>query len=526
MSWEIETVNQQLRKQQKDIEYVRELNYSLAPGINIGTSAFGYGSSGTALVPKSGFTAFQPMIHGMGAIVSGTFVNGGGTNDQISLYGTTVIVDWSTWVILQSYIVNQVVKSTLSSDYYKCTSPVTSVVDPSLDPVHWTIDNTDAIALKTINGTLNDGQIITLKPRAGKTVVLKTGGNINITSDVTIGSSDVVFIQYFQDNSPANQYNVIVSKSSASAAYLPIAGGSMIGPIGFTHQVCNIVASVLDIASSANSSYVSITGGGPNLQGISAVIPTDAFLILYNISGGDLTLKQATGAGMNIDTFTHSDVTFSQGDTIILVYNHSPGIWHQITGGLNGFANQSLSNLTNPTSINKDLIPHATTDFLNLGNDSHVWAIGNFSVLANVSNVIFGTNASGTRWIRGQGAGGIVYNVLNTEAHSMQVNFVEYFNVRAGIINATGIFTVSGQSNLNGNVLTDTDGTHTVGGSGLRFIINGINYLGLRKGAPTPSVIDIPSGYFQVMKDSRQIAGVGVKLWYNDAGTLVSTTLS
>lgn len=188
------------------------------------------------------------------------------------------------------------------------------------------------------------------------------------------------------------------------------------------------------------------------------------------------------------------------------------------------FANTTLSNLTSPTAINHDLLPHATTDFLNIGNDSHVWGTGNFSVVANVNNIIFGTNSGGTRWI--EKSGGLVYNVLTGEAHSFQVNNVEYFDVRGGNCNVTGTFTVSGTSNLNGNIATDTDITRSIGGTSTRFIINGQRYLGFKKSAGTPSVGDLPSGYFMVMKDTRQVDGTGVKLWYNDNNFLVSVALS
>jgi len=40
--------------------------------------------------------------------------------------------------------------------------------------------------VKFILGTLNDGQFVILKPETGTTKTLKTGGNINISTDVTI----------------------------------------------------------------------------------------------------------------------------------------------------------------------------------------------------------------------------------------------------------------------------------------------------------------------------------------------------
>jgi hypothetical protein len=99
----------------------------------------------------------------------------------------------------------------------------------AINPVIHTIQNTDQITLqsssvivddtgstlnlKTINGTLNNGQIIYVKPKAGKTLVLKSGGNINIGADITIPSGVVALLQYHEDD--GNKYDVVSISGSS-----------------------------------------------------------------------------------------------------------------------------------------------------------------------------------------------------------------------------------------------------------------------------------------------------------------------
>ena len=63
------------------------------------------------------------------------------------------------------------------------------------------------LELRTIYGTINNGQILLVKPVSGKTLTLKTGDNINITVDLLINDDEFVLLQY-QENS-GNKYNVL-----------------------------------------------------------------------------------------------------------------------------------------------------------------------------------------------------------------------------------------------------------------------------------------------------------------------------
>ena len=62
------------------------------------------------------------------------------------------------------------------------------------------IDNSSA-TIKTISGGTANGQIITLKPRESTTLTLETGGNIDLSSSVSVSDTEFVMLQFFDDDS-------------------------------------------------------------------------------------------------------------------------------------------------------------------------------------------------------------------------------------------------------------------------------------------------------------------------------------
>jgi len=79
------------------------------------------------------------------------------------------------------------------------------------------VDHTGVLDVRFIQGTLNDGTILYLKPKNGKTLTLKTGGNIDITSDVTVNDNQCAIVVFFKDNvtPDANGNYVVATVSSA-----------------------------------------------------------------------------------------------------------------------------------------------------------------------------------------------------------------------------------------------------------------------------------------------------------------------
>ena len=74
-----------------------------------------------------------------------------------------------------------------------------------------TVDSLDP-TIKTIEGTINDGQILFVKPIEGKTLTLGTGSNIDISSNVTVTDGEIAILQYFED--AGNKYLVLSGGTS------------------------------------------------------------------------------------------------------------------------------------------------------------------------------------------------------------------------------------------------------------------------------------------------------------------------
>ena len=59
------------------------------------------------------------------------------------------------------------------------------------------VDGTgNSLDLKNIVGTQADGQIVTIKPKEGKTLTLKTGGNIDVSSDTQLTDTQFTILQF------------------------------------------------------------------------------------------------------------------------------------------------------------------------------------------------------------------------------------------------------------------------------------------------------------------------------------------
>ncbi len=73
--------------------------------------------------------------------------------------------------------------------------------------------------IKWIEGALNDGQYIIIKPKSGDTITLKTGGNIYIPADLTVNDSELIICIFYEDQqSPDAEGNWVIHKQSAGGS--------------------------------------------------------------------------------------------------------------------------------------------------------------------------------------------------------------------------------------------------------------------------------------------------------------------
>lgn len=301
--------------------------------------------------------------------------------------------------------------------------------------------------------------------------------------------------------------------------FLPVAGGSMQGAIALNGiRSVSPSGTTLDVTKGTGnySSYVALGGLGPYTIKTITGAHDDGQVLYLKAPAGGITIDTT---GNILPANASSTYTWFSPDLVCLIYDNSISKWTQtsVPTALTSGANTALSNLTT-TSINTSLLPSGDLT-RNLGSQTLRWT----QLFTETIKWVAGREID----LKTVSDNGIDYNVNAGERHGFFVNASEYFSVSAGVVSVlSGFFTVSGTSNLNGNVNTDTDAVRSIGGTSTRFIINGQRYLGFKKSAGTPSVTDLPDGYFMVMKDTRQASGVGIKLWYNDANNLVSVALS
>jgi hypothetical protein len=175
MAWQVKDQSTELTKLKREVGIIRDALFISGFGANaLGSRNPGGASGGQNPVGGGGFSgmiASQPTLHTLTDVdVDGTPT---GTFDKLQLRTSSVIVDAA-----------------------------------------------GALDLRFIQGTLNDGTILYLKPKNGKTLTLKTGGNIDIVSDVTVNDNQCAILKFYADDTTpdANGNYVVATVSSAGGS--------------------------------------------------------------------------------------------------------------------------------------------------------------------------------------------------------------------------------------------------------------------------------------------------------------------
>lgn len=120
----------------------------------------------------------------------------------------------------------------------------------------------------------------------------------------------------------------------AGGPYLPISGGTMIGPIAFFPKLVTISTGAIDIGEDTDdfSSRVIVSpesGNTDDLDTITGAKWAGQLLILQGVATNTITIK-TTG---NIETIDGTDWTLADDDNIIFVFDSTDNKWQQLTGG-------------------------------------------------------------------------------------------------------------------------------------------------------------------------------------------------
>lgn len=179
-----------------------------------------------------------------------------------------------------------------------------------------------ALRLKTILNTPNNGvRISALSVKAGKTLTLKTGGNLAITTDIVLTDQDICYLVYSQDI--GNKYRVITSKGSSGAGTLW--SGITIDVTkdmhGFGLSNLNFITflnsdgKIRQINSVIGTGMIFDLGTAPN-----PIIPSENYF--FKVNGVETARITAAGilpgsAGFTLGDGTHQWTTIVVGDAII-----------------------------------------------------------------------------------------------------------------------------------------------------------------------------------------------------------------
>ncbi len=156
--------------------------------------------------------------------------------------------------------------------------------------------------IQWIEGALNDGQYIILKPTTGENFTLKTGGNIHLPADVLVNDTEfVICIFYENQKSPDNEGNWICHKIGTGGA----SGYDIIQDEGVSQTqrtVINFVGAGVVADDFGGKTRVTIPGASgsqtPWLQDVSA-----AGFFLFNVPRIEFNLagtqfQQAEAGGL------------------------------------------------------------------------------------------------------------------------------------------------------------------------------------------------------------------------------------
>ena len=258
------------------------------------------------------------------------------------------------------------------------------------------------------------------------------------------------------------------NQGQSDAAYLPTAGGTMIGPVAFFPRLITIASDAIDISKNTDnfSGRVVITsqsGTADDLSTITGAEHAGQLLILQGIITHTITIKHAVG---NIRSATGSDIVLSGNDNILMVFDAIANEWTNLspvadTTGGSGGANTALSNLI-ATSINQALISDTDSTY-DLGSSTLSWNDAFLDKIRFTNQDTIVVNA----WnIARDTSDNLEINVPTGDAINFAVNGVTIFDIDAN--------NMTGNNIILSNVLTLNDNTSDPSSNG-QFARNSVD---------------------------------------------------
>jgi len=329
MSYETYGLNDTIKQIQREMAIIRESIPISGEFVGLDQSGHGLGSTSDNVPIIEGITSWQPL----------EVTLEGSPEDQLQIGATTLIVNGTG----------------------------------------------NSLTLKTILGTQHNGQIVTIKPKEGKTLDIVSGGNIDVSSTVSLSDNEYVIFQYFED---------------AGNKYLVLEAGGGSGSSGANTTLSNLSAGNVLLNTDINMNTFDITQicrlefdqGGQTISNSVAGIDASGDKIRFNVPTNDYF--EFTINGDNWFAITKYALEF---DTQVGYTSGNGKLWFDGTHlkCRTNNSTKSLSDLGGSTSFS-GFQADATLDMNDKNvTDVNALEINSVSANSNISLSIFGAVSAG-----------------------------------------------------------------------------------------------------------------------------------
>ena len=310
--------------------------------------------------------------------------------------------------------------------------------------------------IKQIYGTTNNGQILFIKPKDTKTLTLSTGGNIDITSNVTVNDNEFVILQYFKDVN-ANVGKYLLLSGGGGTNLIPLDnvwtgtntfGGIQVnGSSTFTGSPVNFNSPVINLGDQ-NSDSVNVIG----LMKMYSNLNMNEYILhwdtagTYKIHGGsgaggfDFTMPNVSGHGFDfiIDTGVKMGITNTSVElNVDLDMNLNPIRFQGITGVATPTGLEKRFLFSNSANLNNLSVKKPDGTIIDLESSASSWvgtATSDLNMNGNdikeVDVIFFNANGTDDAYVQGVSSGLSYFSDINSVG-SMHAFYT------GGITNAT-----------------------------------------------------------------------------------------
>ena len=158
--------------------------------------------------------------------------------------------------------------------------------------------------IQWIKGSMNNGHIITLKPREGKNLTLKSGGNIDIDSDLVVADNEVAFLQMFWDSNHSIKFTGGGGEGAKAVAYVEDDdGATTLAQVG---RVQSVLVTHKGRGYTSNPTVTIEGGEGEDAEFTASISDGEVISVTvtdkgkgYGITGRWVVIKSGSGGGVD-----------------------------------------------------------------------------------------------------------------------------------------------------------------------------------------------------------------------------------